>query len=292
MSLCVFTFSSRIGCEAFPLRLVRMNPQPPTILHCHEFTELVIIYSGRGDHVDDAGTATEISAGDIFLFPQGESGHRYRNTQDMCLVNIIFERKTLPLPLFDVFNMPGFHLVFGDSYKSGERLNTIKLTSSEMSALMPLTGRLEADLKSNEPGSQFASMASFMQIVHFISKAAGGRMDDMKAPATSIARALSLLCGRFQDPALTVDDLAAAAHMSQSTLLRRFKRQTGFSPKEYLLKLRLKAACGMLLDGDMRISEIAFRCGFSDGNYFAREFRKELDCSPREWRTRNKGAAN
>ncbi len=53
---------------------------------------------------------------------------------------------------------------------------------------------------------------------------------------------------------------------------------------EYVLATRLAKATDMLTDGDMNITEIAFRCGFHDSNYFTRQFRQAFGMPPRDYR--------
>jgi AraC family L-rhamnose operon transcriptional activator RhaR/AraC family L-rhamnose operon regulatory protein RhaS len=84
----------------------------------------------------------------------------------------------------------------------------------------------------------------------------------------------------------TLQELAAAAHMSESSLLATFKDATGQSPIAYLIQLRIQRATELLRHGDQSISEIAFSVGFEDSNYFSRQFRKSMHTSPREYRRR------
>ena len=78
--------------------------------------------------------------------------------------------------------------------------------------------------------------------------------------------------------------MAKLAGMSIRTLTRQFRNATGYPPKEYLLRLRLKKSVMLLLNPEMPISEIAERTGFSDSNYFCRQFRKHYGLSPQKYR--------
>ncbi|MCX5516567.1 AraC family transcriptional regulator [Kaistia algarum] len=60
-------------------------------------------------------------------------------------------------------------------------------------------------------------------------------------------------------------------------------QETGMSFSERVLEARLRRVSAMLADrryAGMRISEIAFACGFSDVSYFNRCFRRRFGCSP------------
>lgn len=78
--------------------------------------------------------------------------------------------------------------------------------------------------------------------------------------------------------------LSAVAKMksvSAEHLSRTFKSCTGFGFNEYVTLLRLRKAEEMIRnDTDKTISEIAFECGFNDGNYFSYKFKKIYGVSP------------
>ena len=64
---------------------------------------------------------------------------------------------------------------------------------------------------------------------------------------------------------------------------KRFKKEVGVSPLEYMTNLRMKSA-EMLLTAmwanEYTVSEIARMCGYDDALYFSRVFKKHYGCSP------------
>ncbi|NQU43450.1 helix-turn-helix transcriptional regulator, partial [bacterium] len=91
------------------------------------------------------------------------------------------------------------------------------------------------------------------------------------------------------DRRLSVEDLAAEAGMSPSHFTRRFRSKTGFSPMEYLIRLRVQKACEYLDTTNRSIGEIAGQVGYDDPYYFSRVFRKTTGLAPREYRKEPKG---
>lgn len=87
----------------------------------------------------------------------------------------------------------------------------------------------------------------------------------------------------------SIRDVADYCQVSHEHLTRRFKKETGQSPLQYLTKLRIEHALFLLLNSMDSIETIAISCGFQNGNYFAKVFRKFLHCSPEEYRRRNTG---
>lgn len=83
---------------------------------------------------------------------------------------------------------------------------------------------------------------------------------------------------------LDLQEIADRFHISRSYLSRKFKAVTGFGFKEYILNLRIKNACRLLLQTKKSITDIAFECGFNDSNYFGDAFRRIKGISPYKYR--------
>ena len=78
--------------------------------------------------------------------------------------------------------------------------------------------------------------------------------------------------------------LAAIGGMSVNAYARLFKEQTGYSPRKYLLRMRVEKSCNLLHHSDLSIEQIASACGFSDRYYFTRVFSRTMLASPGEYR--------
>ena len=83
---------------------------------------------------------------------------------------------------------------------------------------------------------------------------------------------------------LTLADLAAAAHMSESHFCRSFSAVTHMTPFSYLQQVRIQKSCQYLKNSDLPVSRIALSCGFNDLSYYARRFRERIGCTPSEYR--------
>ncbi len=74
--------------------------------------------------------------------------------------------------------------------------------------------------------------------------------------------------------------LAEIGGMSVNAYARLFKEKTGYSPRKYLMRMRVEKACNMLHHSDLSIDQIASSCGFSDRYYFTRIFTRTMKVSP------------
>lgn len=89
------------------------------------------------------------------------------------------------------------------------------------------------------------------------------------------------------DKKLTLVDMSERFNISRSYLSKKFKVITGFGFKEYVVNVRIKNACRLLLETNKSITDIAFECGFNDSNYFGDAFRHVKGMSPNKYRKYN-----
>jgi transcriptional regulator GlxA family with amidase domain len=75
-------------------------------------------------------------------------------------------------------------------------------------------------------------------------------------------------------------ELALACGCGRSQFALRFRQQTGFSPKTFLLCLRIERARQRLADRRANMASIAAELGFCDQSHFIRCFRKVMRQSP------------
>ncbi|MFZ4768086.1 MAG: helix-turn-helix domain-containing protein [Roseimicrobium sp.] len=79
---------------------------------------------------------------------------------------------------------------------------------------------------------------------------------------------------------ISVEDLAAMAHLSTRQLQRKFVETFGASPQSFIMKLRIQAACEALQRAGSQISEVARQTGFCDQSTFTLHFRKHIGMTP------------
>jgi len=129
--------------------------------------------------------------------------------------------------------------------------------------------------------------AQALVITHWLIRSVRGETAGMRAiPGDfSLARAQQYMEAHF-DEKIAVADLARLGYMSPASLNRRFRTETGKSPIEYLIAVRVDRAKAMLRRRERTVSEIAVRCGFSGATHFARAFLAATGMSPTEYRAK------
>lgn len=84
---------------------------------------------------------------------------------------------------------------------------------------------------------------------------------------------------------ITLSNIAETVNISERETLRCFKKITGESPIQYLLKYRLIQSASMLTEyPDKNISLVAEECGFDSPAYYAKKFKEFYLYSPSEYR--------
>lgn len=91
------------------------------------------------------------------------------------------------------------------------------------------------------------------------------------------------------DGHLTLEELARQASMSKYHFAKKYSTLAKQSPIDRFIRLKMQKACRLLDTSTAHIDEIGARLGYDDPYYFSRAFKKIQGCSPRQYRTSNKG---
>lgn len=83
---------------------------------------------------------------------------------------------------------------------------------------------------------------------------------------------------------ISLKDISASVCMSPYHFSRIFKRETGYSPYEYVTMLRLNHAKTLLKTTDLSIKEISFECGFNSEMSFITAFKNHTKLTPTKFR--------
>lgn len=86
------------------------------------------------------------------------------------------------------------------------------------------------------------------------------------------------------DREIKLAELAQVAGMSSFHFAREFKRTTGTTPHQYLIKFRVERAKALLAKRDLPLIEVSLRSGFSHQSHFTRLFRRFTGTTPHLYR--------
>ena len=83
---------------------------------------------------------------------------------------------------------------------------------------------------------------------------------------------------------LSLDEMAESVGLSTAHFARMFRKSTGETPHQFVLRQRLERAKAMLRAPDARVLDVAVACGFKTQQHFAQVFRDVWGVSPTEYR--------
>ena len=106
-------------------------------------------------------------------------------------------------------------------------------------------------------------------------------------------RRLNVFIEARLDQPIRLKELSAISKLSTAYFSRAFKLTFRETPHAYIVRRRLERAETLMLTTDLRLSDIAVRCGFADQAHLCRLFRQQYAKSPAAWRrerTETRGA--
>lgn len=95
---------------------------------------------------------------------------------------------------------------------------------------------------------------------------------------------LSYIDNNFQHHSFTIKDLAIKFGYNEKYLFSLFKKNTGISPQQYIIKQRMKEAKKMLLETSDTIESIAISLNYESPQYFMRQFKQYFNMTPTDMR--------
>lgn len=104
------------------------------------------------------------------------------------------------------------------------------------------------------------------------------RVDD-----TFLKKLMDIIEAGIPDSEYSVEAMEKEIGMSHTHFYRKIKSLTGQSGKELLQNMRLKRAAHLILQDQLRISEVAYMTGFTNPKYFSKCFKEKYGVSPSEY---------
>ena len=255
--------------------------------HFHESVEAIIVAKGSGRHLI-CGREYAASAGDVFVINPGVS-HGFSKNDGLVLYNISYKEEMLSVMGCELQKLIGYQTLFvlGPS-RPGEPFQCrLSLSLKDLEWATGLADSMIEEIDAGALGAEPLVRAYFMELVVGLSRIYEHtrKATDIRDGVELAAKLASHLERHFMEE-LSMEELARKSFVSGRHLRRVFLKYYHVSPMDYLMQLKIRHAALLLESENLRISEIAFQCGFCDGNYFARQFKRVVGISPRQYRLR------
>jgi AraC-like DNA-binding protein len=276
--------ADRFRQTGMPLFVRRWQRHGLAALHTHEGTELVVVLGGSAVHRDDSGSHP-LRAGDVFVVHPGGT-HGYAGVDRLDLVNVVFDEQALAPRLAELRTLPGYRVLMDLEPRARRRAGAapaLSLPAAQLASVERLLTELQRELRERSSGYREVALAHF---AHLLVSLARAYQSQPAARAGRLLRIAAVVRQLEQDPAapVTVPGLARTCGLSRSAFIRAFRAATGDTPIDYVIRLRVRLAAGMLRGSERSVTDVALEVGFMDGNYFSRQFRRVMGVTPRAYR--------
>jgi AraC-like DNA-binding protein len=254
-------------------------------LHNHvDFSELVIVLNGNATHI--VNTESEfIKKGNVFVI-DGATSHAYKDPHDFKICNIMFRPELLRAVGPDLRTSEGFQALFvlEPFYRNIHHYQSkLSLPISSLEYVTSLVSVMIEEYENKLSGYKTMLTSRFMELVVFLSRQYENQEEGIQSNLMHLANAISYIEDHYLKP-LSLDEVAVKSGISVRHLNRIFQSYYQTTPFSYLQRLRLEHACKLLKRSNLPVTEISYKSGFNDSNYFTRQFTKVHGMSPKAYR--------
>lgn len=260
-----------------------------TNYHSHDFIEIVIILKGKGCFFID-GKEYPVSEGNVILL---NPGTRHRSIPDFEQGPPLTECY-LAFTDVEFVNCPrGFFPLFED-----HKIIT-RLPDAVKTPLFQLCGSITFESNSPEIGRYFMLKSYLIQVICLLRRYQkhteeevlkhenDGRYEFKSINKQYVIRQIMKYMEEHYQEKISLDQIAANMYLSSFYISKLFKSETGDTPINYLISLRMKKA-RELLDEDpgYSIQAVAAAVGYEDAYHFSKLFKKYYGLSPLYYKER------
>lgn len=247
--------------------------------HCHDYIEVLYIYSGEGKYEID-GTVYEVSAGNLLLINPGIYHANILTNLDNPLV-------ILALGFTDIHlkGMPENVMTFAD------RIPVLDTTSQLQNHFTSLFFNMLAEKEQQFPGKYDMMRCYLSQILLHIIRSftdiedTGSQMNFISHRKNHVVKTIMDYMQEHYAEKISLDGIASNMYLSSIYISKLFKEETGESPIHHLIQIRLKKSMELMkLHPEYSIKKIAREVGYEDAYHFSKIFKKHISITPKEYR--------
>lgn len=130
------------------------------------------------------------------------------------------------------------------------------------------------------------SLEQMLNWIEYVVKKYDQYTNDLNKSLTVVEKVKAFVAGNL-DKNVTCEDIAGQVYLNPIYLTRIFKRETGLSVSEYLIREKINLAKNLLQKTSQPVSTIASQIGYNNFSHFSRIFNKYVGMSPLEYRHQN-----
>ena len=249
-----------------------------TTLHWHDCCELELVLSGHGTHIIN-GHHYSIAQGDLYFFTPADC-HEIIADEPIEVLGIMLEEEQISEDIFS-------------------RLLALEMTDSDLRVSLnenryQLVERYFSAIIQDESHAGFSFANEYVRrlIDCILIELLREIENTERFGSKDIASEAILYLHRHYTEPITLQSLSNHLHLNPSYLSTYFKDTIGRNFKDYLTELRLRHARRLLINTELSISDVCYRCGFTSYSNFMRTFRKHYQNTPMQFRREHQSERN
>lgn len=245
----------------------------PRVMHKHDDRlEIMFIAHGSGQYFI-GGRQYLAQEGDVLIFNQGVAHDERPHISEDSLIY------SCGISGLQIEGLAGNHLI--------GRENTPVISSGDQR--VQLHGLFEALCTQVFSKAQhFGAIACHLcsAIVIMCRNICLARHEEMNKTESSLGLSIKEYIDEHYREPVSLDSLTSELRITRFYLIHVFKRYSGYSPKQYLIRCRIGEAQSLLLNTDMDVTSIAAAVGYESVNNFHRVFKMVVGIPPTKYKNR------
>lgn len=246
--------------------------------HSHSFYELFLLIEGECEML--VGDSTHLLTSNSLYFIPTNTPHQthYATGVTSKRLNIEFAEKYLRR----------LYQAFGAKTIEDKIMNkVIQLPEFVTERIVAISEELISESKNKDEYTKFSMDIHFEHLIIYILRHHTAYYNTLyssiKITDQDLRNALSYINNNYNQK-ITLPEVASLVHLNPCYFSQKFKTLTGRGFKEYLTSIRITQSEKLLLETNLSMSEIAYKCGFESSNYYGDAFKKIYNISPTAFR--------
>lgn len=269
-----------------PVSIIRQTMEKQSFpAAVHDFYEFVYICAGGGMHKSNQASNPFTKGTLFFIGPNQQHSYEITEPTEVIVVRFTECAKVVLKEMVEQSNGRAVSLA-----KAKSPLNPkVVFNDQDEQLVLQLLETLQL-LCEAPSGNENLCYYQLLCLINVIERNLAYRQEAVARPATEqkkISRILGHIHKYLQKPEmLTLSHIASRFNFSPNALGLYFKKELGMPVKQYINNCRLEAIKTIVANGELTLSEVAWRFGFTDESHFYKSFKKHFGISPSEYRTK------
>ncbi|MCE3229871.1 MAG: transcriptional regulator, AraC family [Bacteroidetes bacterium] len=266
--------------------VIKLHPLKSPIdkeYHRHDYYEIMFFEKGSGEHIIDFHSHKIASHSAHFVLPgQVHKLKRGKNSNGYAL---LFSEDLLLKSNNDnssLLNLPFYDLKFA---------NNLLLNKEDYKEIAELIEKLIKEENSKKDLAEMicgAYLTLLLLLLNRICRASGAFSENETSSGTFLLTGFKKLLEQNFMKNLKPGDYASSLNVSTGHLNDVIREAHGKTTGELIQERIILESKRLLFHTDLSVNEICYKLGFDDPAYFARLFKKHVDCTPKEYRVKSR----